>query len=329
MKVLTLTFLLLLAGCFPGKGGYVEIFGEEGATTPDDPYPQDTLAIISFFTRFQAVTPVLAPPDLDTICARADVETQQVNGIRLTTSFLEDGIDQTFMAINPTVGIYNKTIVFNPESATFKEFFDIDFNPIPPPETIFPGTIVLVGVLATEDGNDSTRFTNTYLLKLDSGNYIWYGNQNPSPNVQKAIDYGVYDYLDEFQNKTPESNPTNMNDYFAIIGDPDQTIFLSNLPNDFLEYGVDQTQMFTDPLNLEDKTVVFNFRTVQIKKFLDITGAEIPEPGADNILPGTIVQVGIEATEDDTASTRFSDMFLVFLDSGKYVWFGNQLVTPI
>jgi len=329
VKILTLLSLILLWGCFPGPGGYTSSLGDdEGATAPEDKWPADTAAISSFFERFQALTPILLPNTLDNICARASVEAQKVNELELTTSFLEDGVDQTFMAIHPTLGIYDKTIVFIPESTSFQSFYDINFNPIPSPEIILPGTIVLVGILATENGEASDRFLNTYLLKLDSGNYIWYGNQKPSPDVQKAIDYGVYDYLVEFQDETPSATPTDMNDYFSIIGNIDQTIRGADVPNDFLEYGEDQFSMFTNTENLQDKKVLFNFNTVKIKVFYNLDLIPIPEPGAENILPGSIVLITIDATEDDVPSTRFSNMYLLRLDSGKYVWFGNQLVIP-
>ncbi len=336
MKTLILLSLILLTGCFPGQGGYVTVFDSgDGATEPEDKWPNDTLAIVTWYAALENLSPIMIPETLDNICARAGVPGQLVDGQMLTTSFLENGLDQTFMAINSDLGIHAKAITFVEESITLKGFFDIDFTPLPPPEVIIPGTIVLVSALATEDEQPSTRWSDTYLLKLDTSNYVWYGNQNEALNVQEAIKYGVYKYLEDFQTKGKITDATEMDNFYAIVEDPPvQTI--SNglgLPNNFLESGLTQADEYAEEQDLYNVEVIFNFKTVNIKGFYGPLGDPIEDPPApEDMISGTQVQVSIEATENGVPSSRFLNMFLMKIDSDEgniYVWYGNQLsATP-
>jgi hypothetical protein len=237
VKVLILSILLLLGGCFPGSGGYVQVYGtDEGATEPEDQWPLDTLAVVTWFVTLEKLSPVTLPGTLDNLCARAGVTTQLVNNQFLPNSFLENGVSQFWMETNPTLGINGKTLTFVEESVTLKSFYDIDFNPIEPPEEILPGTLVLVGALATENEVPSTRWVNTYLLKLDTGNYVWYGNQNDTENVQEARAFGVYDYFEDFEQKGPQTDYTQMNHLFGNKDDPTSS-YLSSTCEFFRRWG--------------------------------------------------------------------------------------------
>jgi len=328
--ITTLFTLLLLWGCFPGPGGYVEVFSTDGdgAEGPADKWPQDTQAILAWMTGLEIRTPVIDPSAMDEYCARAGVPSQQVGELPLTTSFLENGLDQTFMFINSYVGLAGKEVVFSKPSLILKNFYNMDLEEIPGPgpNMISPGTVLLVGIAATENETPSIRFEDTYLLKLDTGYYVWYGNQKQLPNVQEAMDYGVYDYLVDFSEATPEDQATNMNGLFAIAGDASQTIGGGLfVPNDFIEDGIDQTTMIENPLFLNDVLVTFNMTSVEIKKFFNSNFQEILEPETpEDIVSGTIVLIGIEAQEENVSSDRFKNMYLMYLDDETYRWYGNQ-----
>jgi len=237
------------------------------------------------------------------------------------------------LAINSDIGINGKVLTFVEDSAALKSFYDIDFNEIPPPEEILPGTLVLVEILATEDGVPSTRWSNTYFLKLDTGHYVWYGNQKESLKVQEAKAYEVTDYLLDYQEEGAQTEATEMNYYYANTTEDDQTFFGLPLPTDFLESGLTQADEYAFEQNLYDVTIVFNMNTVEIKNFYNLNDVIIdPPPSPEDMLPGTKVLVSIEATEDGVSSTRFRNMFLMKIDSidegNRYIWYGDQLDAP-
>jgi hypothetical protein len=191
MKILIGLLFLSIYGCIPTNGGYIPSGSGQGAISPDQQFPDDYATLQSYFSQFEAKTPT---SDYTTMNGYFSEPTNIVTPSTATpTDFLENGFYQSLLFSSNPQGLGGKTVDFDLNSLAINNFYYIPaaststaptFQEInPPPENNIPiGTIVLVSINATENGATSSRFQNTYMLKIQNGTtywYVWYGNQNP------------------------------------------------------------------------------------------------------------------------------------------------------
>ncbi len=185
-----LLFLSIISGCLPNDGGFYPN-PDQGAIAPDQRFPEDYTTLQTYFSQFEVKTPTsdystmngyfAVPTDIVTESTASDAAT--------STNFLQSGLYQSTMFSNSTYGLAGKTVDFDTSSLAIKNFYYfsqtppyVEMNPAPTDE-IPIGTIVLVGINATIDGEPSDYFQNTYMVKIKQGAsywYVWYGNQSYS-----------------------------------------------------------------------------------------------------------------------------------------------------
>lgn len=186
MKILIALLFLSIYGCIPKDGGLIAN-QDQGAIAPDDQFPNDYATLQNYFATFESRTPTSNYATMNGLFS------EPINIVTPSTAtveyFLENGLSQSLMFSPNPQGLGGITVDFDLQTLQIKNFYYLGAGPAPyilidpsPEDEIPIGTIVLVGINATENGVASSRWQNAYMLKIQNGSsywYVWYGNQNP------------------------------------------------------------------------------------------------------------------------------------------------------